>query len=420
MSLDLILKGRRNALPTHLEALRQEAEKELLLQGIPSRKNEDWRYAPLSAFRETKYGTPSPGEKISVQELETSILITIPLGAVEITNENSQILLALGLEVRTLRAGEEELFVLREKSFSPQLNQALSGAVILLKVLKGRTVAKPIEVIYTSEDRLDYLFATSRLVVQLEEGASLCLSENINLTTKGFVHLALRADVGNGARLKLLQQFKSTLDGQVVHYLDGKVERDASLQDWSLSLGGGLHRFEGRIKLVQTGSSVDSKSLALLSGKEVADYQICCDHMAGYSTSRQTFKCVLSDQSRGIFNGRVEIKKGCQQSDSKQMNKTLLLSDKAEIDTKPQLEVWNDDVKAGHGAAVGRLNKEELFYLQSRAIEPKAAAAMLLRAFLDDILLSIPNEFQTDVRADEFIEKIQLMKAEEAVNVLSH
>lgn len=420
MSVDVLLNQRINRFPLALEELRLKAESALRKTGIPSRKNEDWRYAPLTALREQNYHAPVSAKQIKVTETAEHIKIEVPFGATSVDGGNTETLKRMGLEVRVPVEQDAEYFDLQDVSFSAQLNQAIAGTIVLLKVSKAEVQAKPVEIIYSVESNECLLLAASRVIIVLGEGASLNLSEELQSDVKGLLSIAVKVVGGSSATLQMLQSFKTNQDCQVIHYLDATLDQDASLKDWSLSLGGGLHRFEGMVKLCGRGSSADLKSLTLLAGREVTDYQLGCDHRAPNTTSRQLFKSVLSDSSRSIFNGRIDIQKSCFGVDSRQMNKTLLLSDKAEVDTKPQLEVANDDVKAGHGAAVGRLNQEEIFYLASRAIEPKLALSMLLRAFLDDILLNIPPALGSDKCSRAFSEKVLNMKAEEVISGLSN
>ena len=135
----------------------------------------------------------------------------------------------------------------------------------------------------------------------------------------------------------------------------------------------------------------------LLTGNQHADFSSVVRHDAPHGTSRQTVKNVLAGRSRGVFQGRIEVARHAQKTDGYQMNQALLLSQDAEIDSKPELEIFADDVKCSHGATVGELDAEQLFYLRSRGVPDSEARAMLVRAFLTEALDLVTNEPIRDV-----------------------
>jgi len=130
--------------------------------------------------------------------------------------------------------------------------------------------------------------------------------------------------------------------------------------------------------------------LALLDGEQLADTHSVLDHTKAHGTSRQAHKAIADGQSRVVFNGKIFVRPGAQQTDAQQQSRNLLLSEKARIDTKPELQILADDVKCAHGAAIGQLDPEELFYLQSRGLDPNAARNLLTYAFAADLLARIP------------------------------
>ena len=132
--------------------------------------------------------------------------------------------------------------------------------------------------------------------------------------------------------------------------------------------------------------------LYAVRGSQLCDNHSVINHNAAYTFSQQLYKGILDDRSRAVFNGKVFIARDSQKVDSNQMNRNLMLSDKARVDTKPELEVYADDVKAAHGAAIGQLNDEELFYIQSRCISKEAALAMLVHGFMEEIVDGVSSD----------------------------
>jgi len=169
------------------------------------------------------------------------------------------------------------------------------------------------------------------------------------------------------------------------------VGQDATYDGFTLNLGGRLTRTEYHATLSGTGATAHMNGAQLLGGTQHADFTSVVRHAEPRGTSRQTVKNVLAGRSRGVFQGRIEVARGAQKTDGYQMNQALLLSPDAEIDTKPELEIFADDVKCSHGATVGELDADQLFYLRTRGIAEAEARAILVRAFLTEALEAVTN-----------------------------
>jgi Fe-S cluster assembly protein SufD len=226
--------------------------------------------------------------------------------------------------------------------------------------------------------------------------------------------------LGRGARLTLVEMFEG--EGRYVHnpvseihVADGAVLTHVRLQtestaafhlatiyaaiaaggtydSFTLNIGGRITRTEIHTALEGAGAIAHLNGAQLLTGSQHADFTSVVRHAAPKGTSRQTVKNVLAGQSRGVFQGRIEVARGAQGTDGYQMNRALLLSPDAEIDTKPELEIFADDVKCSHGATVGELDPEQLFYLRSRGIPDTEARSILVRAFLAEALDPVTND----------------------------
>ena len=167
-----------------------------------------------------------------------------------------------------------------------------------------------------------------------------------------------------------------------------------------ISLGGLLSRSDTHVTLNSTESHCELNGLYRLSEKQHMDHYTCIEHQKPHSTSRQFYKGILEGESHGVFNGKIIVRQTAQKTDSEQHNQNLLLSKQAEIDTKPQLEIFADDVKCAHGATVGQLDENALFYLRSRGFDEPAARRLLMTAFCNDILDRI-----THPRLKEYIQQ---------------
>jgi Fe-S cluster assembly protein SufD len=166
--------------------------------------------------------------------------------------------------------------------------------------------------------------------------------------------------------------------------------RDSRFNSHSVALGAALARNDLRALFASQGSECTLNGLYMATGKQHLDNRTLIDHQSPRCTSRELYKGVLDGQSRGVFSGRVLVRHDAQKTDASQTNKNLLLSDEAVVDTKPQLEIFADDVKCAHGAAVGQLDEDALFYLRSRGIDQEAAKGLLTYAFASEMVNLIP------------------------------
>ena len=167
------------------------------------------------------------------------------------------------------------------------------------------------------------------------------------------------------------------------------LARASNYQSVSVAFGARISRYNLNVQLAE-GAECAVDGLALISGRQLADTHTCIDHAKPQAASNQTHKCIVGGSAHAVFNGKVVVRKDAQRTDSKQSNRNLLLTSKAHVDTKPQLEIFADDVKCTHGATIGQLDDEEVFYLRSRGLSDTAARNMLTYAFGAEIIERIP------------------------------
>ncbi|MGC9268721.1 Fe-S cluster assembly protein SufD [Acidiphilium sp.] len=246
------------------------------------------------------------------------------------------------------------------------------------------------------------------------DAGTMFLVSAVNVSDQAVITPRHRVSIGAGASLTLIEIARgigSYLHSPVVEILLGKgavlrhyrlqddapaavhvttvvvtIAEDASYQSFTLNCGARLSRNETHVSMIGSGGDVHLNAAQLLSGAQLGDVTTVIAHEAPHCASRQTVKSILAGSARGVFQGRIEVARGAQKTDGYQMNQTLLLSPDAEIDSKPELEIFADDVKCSHGATIGALDPEQIFYLRSRGIPESQARAMLVRAFLDEAL----------------------------------
>ncbi len=231
-----------------------------------------------------------------------------------------------------------------------------------------------------------------RHTIRLAPGARLTLVEFCIGHGKYLHNPVIEISVGEGARLHHVRLQNEA--GAAYHFatLYADIATGAAYEAFTLSLGARIARSEFHAHLHGAGGHVALNAVQLLRDKQHSDITTVVSHDAPGCTSRQTVKHVLADRARGVFQGKIEVARAAQKTDGYQMNQALLLSSEAEIDCKPQLEIFADDVKCSHGATVGDLDAEQLFYLRSRGVPAEEAKAILVRAFLGDALELIENE----------------------------
>jgi len=161
--------------------------------------------------------------------------------------------------------------------------------------------------------------------------------------------------------------------------------RSASLSTHSISLGGGLTRNDVNAVLDGNGGDLALNGVYVVGGEQHVDHHTVIDHAKPHGTSRELYRGILADHARGVFNGRIIVRPDAQKTDAKQTNRNLLLSENALVNTNPQLEINADDVKCGHGATIGQLDADVLFYLRSRGLDPETARRLLTHGFISDI-----------------------------------
>jgi Fe-S cluster assembly protein SufD len=224
----------------------------------------------------------------------------------------------------------------------------------------------------------------SRSVVVLDH---VSVAENATGLTNSVIEVFVEA----GARLDLVLMQR---EGQGLFHVSSihtRQDRDSHLTTHTLTVGGGLVRNQLTSRLLEEGASVRLQGLFASTGSQHVDNQTLVEHAAPHCSSRQLYKGVLGGRSRGVFRGRVVVSPGAQKTDAEQSSRNLLLTDHAEIDTKPQLEIYADDVKCSHGSSIGQLDTEALFYLRARGLAEKRARALLTEGFVREIVAGLPG-----------------------------
>jgi len=184
-----------------------------------------------------------------------------------------------------------------------------------------------------------------------------------------------------------------------------RMQADARYRNWSLGIGGRISRHNLNVYQHGTGIDCEMHGLAMISGRQHADTHSSIDHAFPHGTSRQIHKTIAGGSAHAVFNGKIMVRKGAQQTNSSQQSRNLLLSPRATVDTKPQLEIFADDVKCAHGATVGQMDDDEVFYLKSRGLSESAARNLLTYAFAKEVVEHIPVASLVSVLESHILEQ---------------
>jgi Fe-S cluster assembly protein SufD len=393
-----------------LAALRDDAAARLRRHGLPSARVEEWKYTSLTSLAETGFApaaAPADGSTLPavdhLGDMPVHRLVFVD-GRLDAARSDLGSLpegvTLLGL-ASALDAGESWLedYLGRIAPLNGNalvsVNTAFAGDGCVLRLAPGAHLSDPVHVVSVASGASKATAFHPRLLVVVGENASATLVEShvgAADTAAYWTNPLAEISLGEGARLR---HYRIQADGPQGFHLSAIRARLAAQSRYDnvlLSTGGALSRNEIQVDFDGPGSECRLSSGALMRGHQHADTTILVDHAHPECTSRQLFKSVLDDAARGVFQGKIVVRAGAQKTDGHQLSRTLLLSDQAEIDTKPELEIFADDVKCSHGATAGELDDEALFYFRSRGIDEERARHMLIEAFFDEVVALVEIE----------------------------
>jgi len=376
----------------------QEQSLELFLsQAIPHRKHEDWVYTSIAKGLpenpvNAKAYTPEAGFSAPFQDIAGSIVFA----GGELCPELTKLPEGIELEVSAPQQLTEEL----ERLIVPSNNDSFEALNLLsqtqwvhLKVKKGTQHKQPLFINFCQNPHKDEI-SQARLTVTVEPGAELSVYEvhqDNNAEEASHSNDIVSFDLGANSTLRHVKATYLNKSSTHIGKTKASLTRDAHFETLSFSLGGKMVRHNVRLDLYEPGAHADAFGLYALQADQHTDHFIQLHHHASHTTSNQLYKGILADSSRGVFTGKVVVERQAQKVDSAQLNKNLILGDKAHADTRPQLEVYADDVKCAHGATVGQIDQDEIFYLQSRGLEYEAAQFLLCHAFGAETLQKVKH-----------------------------
>jgi Fe-S cluster assembly protein SufD len=378
--------------------------------GFPDRDNEDWKFTSVAPIARTAFGRMAAAAALPTESDLGPHLIG-PADWHRIVFVNGRFIEALstrsalpeGVTVRTLADAvtEEPEFMARhlthaaavEGNSFTALNTAFITDGVVLHVEPNTVVEQPIHVLYLTDASVGEGATYPRTLVVLDHHAQASLIESYAALHDGvyFTNAVTEVSLQAGARLDHYKIQRESEQAYHVGTLEARQERDSHFESLSFAFGGAVSRTNVYSVMDGEGSHVTMNGLYVVHGEQHVDHQTRIEHAQPNCTSREVYKGIIDDRAHAVFNGKVYVHPIAQKTDGKQTNQNLLMSPTAKVDTKPQLEIFADDVRCTHGATVGQLDEQAVFYCRSRGLAPAEAKTLLTYAFAADVLEQITS-----------------------------
>jgi Fe-S cluster assembly protein SufD len=374
--------------------------------GLPHRRIEDWKYTDLRVLMREVLPLAAPPDAAALKRAGTALKLHAIKGVRRLVlvdgvfapklSETAD--LEKGLGIRTLRevleAGDTAL---QAQLFAPDnsdpmvaLNSAMMTDGLVIEVADGVVLTQPLHIVHTAPAAM---FTRSLLRVGKAAGATLVESYISADGAKAYqVHDSLVVSIGDDARLDHVRLIEDSREAFNISSSVVTLGAHAHFNTFGMTSGSSASRYQAVIAFAGEGSRVETNGVNLLNGRQHADTTLFLDHAVPNCASREIFRAVVDDRGHSVFQGRIVVRPKAQKTDAKMMTRALLLSDEAEADNKPELEIFADDVTCGHGATTGALDESLLFYLRARGLSEKEAQALLIQAFVGEAIESIASD----------------------------
>ena len=385
-----------------LRELREEGIARFADLGFPSTRDERWRYTSTAPIAAQGFRVAQPAPVPAPEALAPFLFPGLDAHRLVFVNGRYAAELSEtgplpeGVELASLvrvLAGTTEraraaLSGLALRTGFDALHQAFLEDGVWLEVAAGVVLERPVHLVYLGVGAAEPALANLRTVISLGPRAQARVIESFGSLRSGagLTSVVTTVVLAEGASLEHFQLQEEAVTTHHVARLEVRQGRDSRYTSHSVALGGGITRNDIAATLEGEGAECTLNGLYMAAGRQHVDFHTTVDHAAPRGTSRELFKGILGGRARGVFNGRVLVRPGAQKTDSQQSSQNLLLSREAEVDTKPELEIYADDVKCSHGATVGQLDADMLFYLRSRGIDEGTAQGFLTRGFAQDLI----------------------------------
>jgi Fe-S cluster assembly protein SufD len=377
-------------------------------EGLPHRRVEDWKYTDLRALMREAKPLASPPDAAAkaraktagalIGDVESRRLVFVDGAFVPELSDIAALEpgLAVGSLAAALSANDSALAAHLGKlapasDVAVALNTALMGDGAVIRIAAGSTIERPLHLLFVASDKPAATFVRSLVVVEPGARAMLIESHEGPPGSDYQVNAALELFVGDEAHVDHVKIIGEGADALHVSTLAAAIGARARFNTFTFTVGGAVVRNQLFLNFDGEDTVAGIRGATLIKGRQHADTTLVANHIARGCQSREVFKTVLDGEAHGVFQGRIIVKPGAQKTDAKMMTRALLLSERAEADNKPELEIFADDVQCGHGATAGALDEELKFYLMARGIPAAEAEALLIEAFLGEAVEGIEH-----------------------------
>jgi len=381
-----------------LDLVRNSAMDRFEQLGFPSVKEEDWKYTNLATLAKEEFvpvtsGSTDAREIEGYAETAESHLVVVDGFLREDLSTKTGLgdVVAIDLFSAVEDARYNKIvrkYLARNAGYHNNgltaLNTAFLQSGVFLWIPKNVKLERPLQITFVAERGANF----PRLLVVAEENSSATLIESFVSSNGGkyFTNAIAEIVLKDGAQLEHYRVQRESNNAYHVSTTSAELGRASRYYTTSINLGAQLARHDVSVVMDHEGAETAVDGLYMVGSDQHTDTHSVIDHKQPHCTSHQLYKGILDGNGRAVFNGKVFVREGAQKTDAQQTNKNLLLSDKARVDTKPQLEIYADDVKCAHGAAVGQIDPEELFYLEARGIGPELGRNLLTYGFAEEVI----------------------------------
>ena len=398
--------------PSWFERLRETAMDQFAQLGFPSVQEEEWKYTNVATIARTEFTPILQGEAEtapSLKHVEESVypeskqsrlvfhngIFRTDLSSLEALGES-----VVALDLLEALANDRYSETIRNylargadhnaDGFTALNTAMISGGVFVL-IPRGVTLPRPLQLLFFAEPGSQSPVLFPRVLVVAEENSSGTLVESYTSHLHGqyFTNAVVEVVVKDGARLDHCKVQREGSEAFHIATTTALLGRNSTYDATTINFGARLSRHNLVVTMNQEGAECWVDGLYMVTDEQHTDTHSVIDHRSAYCNSHQLYKGILDGKARAVFNGKIFVRSGAQKTDAMQTNKNLLLSNEARVDTKPQLEIFADDVKCAHGAAIGQIDDEELFYLGARGINPDLARSLLTYGFAEEVITKI-------------------------------
>jgi Fe-S cluster assembly protein SufD len=383
--------------------LRRQAFEAYERAGLPHRRIEEWKYTDLRVLmREVKPLAAKP-DAAALKRAKAALKPIAIAAAAKLVmvdgvfapelSDKAPAGVSIGSLREALEKGAGDLLETSAIDAMISLNAALATDGVVVSVADGAALAAPLQLVHVATASSASAFTRSR--VKIGKGARATLVENFVAAdgAKAYqAHDAVLLSIGDGAELTQVRLMADGTDAVNVTSAIIAIGARVKFNLFNMTAGGAVSRFQGFVTMAGERSELNVNGVNLLKGTQHGDTSLVVDHAVPHCTSREVFRAVIDDRAHSVFQGRIIVRHHAQKTDGKMMTRALLLSDEAEADNKPELEIFADDVTCGHGATAGALDESLLFYLRARGLPEKAAQALLIQAFVGEAIEGIADD----------------------------